>query len=263
MANAANTDSPLSGDVMFYKRPEPLSFEAHGKLGLNPTNKPFAFAAGAQAVPLIVAEFGPASLQYPIVFAGGGYQPLAVLGLRAGENLFVEPDGNYRPLSYIPAFIRRYPFVFAHGDEEPERLIVCIDRDADVVGENPQVPFFEGNEPSEFTRKCLDFCSNFETERRKTDEFVNLLRELDLFEIRTITFTPTNPDGSLAEPVKVSEHFSPSEARVKALPEATQIELMRTGALQQIHLHWNSLLNWERLVNEVALKNQATMGGAA
>jgi hypothetical protein len=244
---------------MFYKNPEPLTPELHSKLGLRPTATPFAFAKTAQAVPLIVGEFGPASLNFPIVFAGPEHQPLAVMSVRQNENLFVDHNGAFSPAVYVPAFIRRYPFVFAHGTET-DKLIVCIDRDADTVVENAEVPFFIDGEASPFTKQCIDFCSNFEAERRKTEEFVKLLTDLDLFELRVVNFTPRNPDGSVGEPIRVSEHFSPSEERVKALPDTTQLELLKSGAMQQIHMHWNSLLNWERIITETARRFPVSAG---
>jgi hypothetical protein len=251
MATSSAPASPITGEVMFYKNPEPLHVDLHGKLGLRPSASPFGFARTAQAVPLIVGEFGPASLSFPVVFAGADYQPLAVMGVRLNENLFVEPNGAFAPAVYVPAFIRRYPFVFAHGAEE-DKLIVCIDRGADTLVEGGEVPLFVNGEPSPFTKQCMEFCSNFEAERRRTDDFVKLLRDLDLFELKTVNFTPRNFDGTPGETVKVSEHFGLSEEKIKALPDKTQLELLKSGAMQQIHHHWNSLLNWERLVTETS-----------
>ena len=237
---------------MFYRQPEPLNPEVHGKLGVSASDHPFRFAAKSQAVPLTVGEFGPASLSYPIVFAGPDYQPLAVMSIRADENLFITPAGQFDPTAYIPAFIRRYPFVYAQGDEDPDRMIVCIDRAAETINDHPQAPFFVDGEPSDFTKACMKFCSDFEGERRKTEDFVKLLRDLDLFEVRTVSFTPANPDGTAGQTVKVSDHFSPSEEKVQNLPESIQLDLLRNGAMQQIHLHWNSLFNWERIINETS-----------
>jgi hypothetical protein len=262
MATDTAPPAGIAGEVMFYKSPEPLNPEAHGRLGLNPSATPFLFAKGSQAVPMIVGEFGPASLSYPIVFAGQECQPLAVMGVRLNENLFIDDNGAFPFGVYVPAFIRRYPFVFATGDDL-DQLIVCIDRAADTVAENAQVPFFIGREPSPFTRQCMEFCSNFEAERRKTEEFVKLLKDLDLFVLREVNFTPLNPDGSQGQMIRISEHFSPSEEKVKALPEKTQLDLLRSGAMQQIHLHWNSLLNWERLINDTARRNPIVPPGRA
>ncbi len=261
MAKAPAANSPLSGEVLFYQKPEPVNLEQHKKLGLNPTATPFAFAKTAHALPLIVGEFGPASLTYPIIFAGADYQPLAVMSIRMNENLFIDDKGVFSDNAYIPAFLRRYPFVFAQ-DSSQDQMILCIDRAAAVVAENGEVPLFNDNELSDFTKQCMEFCTNFEQERRRTEEFVKMLRALDVFELREVNFTPRNADGTNGEPVKVSEHFSPSEEKMKALPEATQLDLLKSGALQQIHLHWNSLLNWERLISETMRRFPQPVGNA-
>jgi hypothetical protein len=249
MTTPAETASPLHGEVLFYKNPQPLNIETHATLGLNSSTTPFAFARNAHAVPVIVGEFGPASLSYPLIFAGADYQPLAVMSIRPNENLFINEQGLFPDGVYVPAFIRRYPFVFANVTDQ-NQLVVCIDRGADIVAENAEVPFFDNGQPSAFTQQCMDFCANFEGERRKTDDFVKVVRDLDLFELREVNFTPRNPDGSNGPPTKISEHFSPSVERVNALSDKDKLQLLNSGAMQQIQLHWNSLLNWERLVNE-------------
>jgi hypothetical protein len=85
-------------------------------------------------VPLTVTEFAPAALTFPVIFAGDDRVPLAVMGLNTGENLFIGADGSIEPNVYIPAYIRRYPFVLANDDTQ-DRLIVCIDRGSDLLAE--------------------------------------------------------------------------------------------------------------------------------
>ena len=114
---AANDQGQLDGNVLFYSQPEPLSAEAHGKLGVTPADKPYAFVAQTNVVPLTVTEFAPAALSYPVIFVGDAKQPVAAMGLNAAENLFIE-DGDFRPDAYIPAYVRRYPFVFANDDAQ-------------------------------------------------------------------------------------------------------------------------------------------------
>jgi hypothetical protein len=173
--------SEITGNVLFYQKPEPLSRDTHGKLGLRTVDKPFGFAANTNVVPLTVTEFAPAAIAYPIIFAGEGYQPLAVMGVSQGTNLFISADGSVEPDAYLPAYIRRYPFVLA-GDEKGERLIVCIDRASSLLAEGADVPMFENGEPTEYTTGCIQFCNDFEGERQRTDNFVNVLKEHDLFE---------------------------------------------------------------------------------
>jgi len=137
----------FSGNVLFYAKPEPLSRELHGKIGLRQMDRPFGFASGTNVVPLTVGEFGVAALSYPIIFAGDRYQPLAVMGIRQGSNLFVGEDGSFAVGAYIPAYIRRYPFVLAN-DQNRGQLVVCIDRGASMLGEDCDLPFFnEAGEP--------------------------------------------------------------------------------------------------------------------
>jgi hypothetical protein len=237
----------LAGSVLFYNTPEPLNVEMHGKLGVNRTDRPYSFVARTHVVPLTVTEFAAAALSYPIVFVGDAKTPLAVMGLSEGANLFVGPDGAFRPEAYIPAFVRRYPFVFAN-DEGNDRLILCIDRKAPFISETPEVPFFENGQPSAYTQNAMQFCNEFEGERRRTESFVELLKELDLFEVREAVFTPTNPDGTQGAPQKLADYFCVSEEKLKALPTDKYISLRDNGALGQIYAHLVSLLGWDKLI---------------
>jgi hypothetical protein len=250
---APSAQGPLSGQVMFYGNPEPLSPEAHGRLKLKALTSPFAFAASAHIVPLQVTEFGPASLSYPVIFVGEPRAPMAVLGMRQGENLFVTPDGRYEDLAYVPGFIRRYPFVLA-GNEREDQLVVCIDRNAPMVGEEGETPLFENGQLTPAAEAAVRFCSDFETERRRTDAFVARLRELDLFEAKSASFTPRNPDGSMGQPIPVADYFAVSEKRLHDLGDAELRELHQSGALRQIDAHITSMFNWERLIGRATLR---------
>jgi len=242
--------NPVSGNVLLYERPEPLDARRHGNLGLIKSDKPFSFVAKQHFVPLHVGEFGPASINYPIIFAGEARAPLAVVGMTAGENLFVGEDGGYRPGVYVPAFIRRYPFVGAL-DEVAQKMVVCIDRASSLwIEGGGDVPLFENGQPTEFTKSCIDFCGQFDVDRRQTELFVKMLTDLDLFETRQTTFTPRTPDGVAGEPQLVAEFFGVSEDRLKALPTEKLLELRDNGGLGQIYAHLISLFCWDRLVAE-------------
>lgn len=241
------TNGPLAGTVLFYGKPEPLSMEAHGKLGFNPVDKPYAFVASTHLVPLTVTEFSPAALSYPVIFAGENRQPVAVMGLRPAENLFVQANGDFNAEAYIPAYVRRYPFVFANDDVQ-KRMILCIDRDAPFLVEGGQAPLFNGNEPSDYTKQAMEFCNNFEQERARTDAFVQLLKDLDLLTVREAIFTPRNADGQPGQPQKIAEYFAVSEDKLRELPAEKLAELRDNGALGQIYAHLVSLLGWDRLI---------------
>ncbi len=261
MTDAQVPNSPLSGQVMFYRQPELLSKELHGKLGVNVAPKRFSYAVNAHVAPLTVQEFAPASTCYPVIFVGQDYNPVAVFGLEENKNLFATEENGFDPDAYVPAFIRRYPFVLAQPDAtaapESDRLLVAIDRGYEYIAENATYPFFEENgEPSTYTQNCMQFCNDFESQVRTTRQFVSMLRDLDLFDQRNTTYTPQNQDGSPSGPPQtVAEYFGVNEDKLKQLPKEKLAELAANGALQQIYAHLNSLYCWDRLMSRHFIRN--------
>jgi hypothetical protein len=247
-------EGQISGNVLLYGKPEPLSLELHGDLGLVKAVRPFGYATAAHAVPLQVTEFGPASLTYPIIFGGEELAPLAIMSIRPNENLFISDQGDFEMGAYVPAFIRRWPFVLANNDEQ-QKMIVCIDRAAEVLTVGGEVPLFENGQPSAFTQQAIQFCTDFETERRRTEQFVQTLRSLDLLESKQTTFTPRDADGAAGQPIQLADFFAVSEEKLAALPPATISELHTSGALRQIYAHLTSMLNWDRLVAKTAIRS--------
>lgn len=245
------TDTPagqLSGQVPLYKRPEPLTVEAHGSLGIKASAQPFGFLREAHFVPLTVAEFQPAGLSYPVIFMGDNRMPAAVMGVNSGENLFVDDAGRIATTAYAPAFVRRWPFVLAQ-DTTQDQLVVCIDREAEVVSEQPDVPFFTNGELSDFSKNAVQFCENFETERRRTESFVELLRSYDLLEQKYARFQPRDAQGQpQGQEITIADYWGVSEAKLNGLSHQVLVELRDNGALSQIYAHIMSLLNWEALI---------------
>ena len=94
----------------------------------------------------------------------------------------------------------------------------------------------------------MEFCNNFEQERQRTDSFVALLTELDLFDVREAVFTPRDEKGNPGQPQKLADYFAVSEEKLKALSPQKLAELRDNGALGQIYAHLVSLLGWDRLI---------------
>ena len=247
MSDTQAPESPITGNVLFYSQPEPLNLERHGKLGVNPADKPYGFVGVTNAIPLTVTEFSPAALSFPVVFLGEPKSPVAIMALRQDQNLFVDENGQYQGTAYLPAFVRRYPFVFANDDEN-QRMVLCIDRAAPFLAEGAQTPLFEDGKPSAYTEQAMKFCNDFELERQRTVRFVEMLEALDLFEVKEATFTPRNPDGTTGQPQKLAQYYAVSEEKLKALPAEKLAELRDNGALGQIYAHLVSLMGWDRLV---------------
>ena len=240
--------APLSGQVLFYKQPQHLSPEDHGGLGVKQIAEPFGFLRQAHAVPVTVTEFGLAAASYPIIFVGNDRTPVAVMGVRQGQNLFVDAQGRVGEDHYVPAFVRRYPFVFA-ADDASDRLVLCVDRAAPMVSNQPEVPFFENGQPSKFTNDAIEFCKEFERQRRATAEFVKMLVDLDLMEQKSVAFQPRDALGNPAgDQQKIADYYAISEERLNALPDAKYLELRNNGAVGACYAHLVSLLNWQKII---------------
>jgi hypothetical protein len=254
MATPAAPESPITGTVLFYSTPEPLNSEMHGKLGLVRTDKPYGFARKGHMTPLTVTEFANAALSFPIIFVGDEKTPVAVLGLNADESLFIDAEGAYDPGVYIPAYIRRYPFVLAN-DSDQQRMIVCIDRQSSLLAEGGDLALFDDKgQPTEYTQNAIKFCDDFEVERQRTESFVQLINDLDLFDRRQSHFTPMLANGQSGEPQLIAEFWGVSEEKLNALPAEKFVELRDNGALGQIYAHLLSLNGWDKLIAIAAVK---------
>ncbi len=258
MENTDTNQQPeLSGNVLFYKSPQPLNPEQHAGLGVKQVDQPFGFLREAHAIPVTVTEFGMAASAYPIIFVGNDYTPVAVMGVRQNENLFVRDDGSTEPDFYVPAFVRRYPFVFAN-DNNSDRLLLCVDREAPMVSNQPDVPFFQDGQPTDFTQNAIEFCKEFERQRRSTVEFAAIIKKLDLFEQKTVGFQPRDTQGNpVGEQQKIADYFAVDENKLNNLSDEQFKELRESGALGAIYAHMISLLNWQRVIQRAVQKQPA------
>ena len=241
----ASRGPKVSGSLPLYGEPQAINSITHRDVGVLVGPGDFQFAAKAPMIQLTVDEFERASLDYPIVFFGADRQAYAVTGLEAERNLFVA-EGSYRPDAYVPAYLRRYPFVFAR-EEGSDTLLLCLDHGSDRVveaGHPDAVALFEGNAPSALTRQALEFCENYEAAERRTRVLVDLLLEFELFEAKQAHYTA--PGGT--EATLLLEYLTIDRARLEALDPEQFLRLRTAGALPAIYAQIASQAKWEALV---------------
>lgn len=177
MASQAPNMLPL-----LYEGLEPLNRNVHGNSkvrrlsGLTRVTK-------AHALPVTVDEFAMAQRHYPIVFSvGDSPVPIVLMGLHEGTNTFFDEEGVVRePNIYLPAYLRRYPFLLARLREDSDELSLCFDPSAGAVGEFDEgEELFVDGEPSQATQAILQFCEQFEQAGQRTQAFVAELKEMGL-----------------------------------------------------------------------------------
>lgn len=228
---------------VFYRQPEPLDAKRHATLGLN-DSADYRFAAGANAIPVHVGEFALIARDYPVVFVGAGRpMPVAIVGIRQNENLFLERNGAWRAGRYIPAYVRRYPFLFLRNDQQ-NQLILCVDRASERVSENAQNPFFDGDQPSEFTKKALEFTSSVQQQFVATERLAELLQEHELLVPQQRTFRLYT-----GEQRALTDFHVVDEKKFNELDEQAFVALRNSGALGAVYCHLVSLNSWVSLVH--------------
>ena len=126
---------------LFYKNPTPLDAKKHKSLSLK-KDFGFSFTKNINAVPVNMVEMPQICHFYPIAFSPDeNATPVAILGLRDNENLFLDAQDNWDMNTYIPAYIRRYPFIFSEIPDS-DQLTLCIDHTEDITEESKERPLF-------------------------------------------------------------------------------------------------------------------------
>jgi hypothetical protein len=244
--------------LLIYETAVPLSATRHGSASLEAKGD-YAFSAGVNAVPLMAVEFVPAAAEYAIVFTAAGDEvlPAAVLGIKGDQNLYLSADAQWGA-KYVPAFIRRYPFVFATSKDE-KTLTLCIDESHPGVNreDKGQRLFGDDAKPTQYTENVLKFLKDYQLQFERTKQFGKHLKELDLLE--PMQATVTTPDG---EKLSVGSFMAVSREKLRALDGEALAKLIKTDELELIYLHLYSMRNFnevkDRLVGAMAKASETT-----
>ncbi|WP_422055684.1 SapC family protein [Sphingomonas sp.] len=228
------------GLPVFYNDLIPLSSEMHGNFRIRPAATA-PFLGKQHAVPLTVEEFPLVQRYMPIVFSAGDEPvPLALMGLNEGVNVFFDEDGKPRGTEpmYIPAYVRRYPFLLARLRPDAEELSLCFDPTTDTIGafEDGEA-LFEDGKPSELVQQILKFNEEFEMAGQKTGAFLKELNDLGLLMDGEVAI---QPDGA-AQPYIYRGFRMVDEAKLNEMRGDQLRKIQQNGMLPLIYAHLFSL----------------------
>jgi hypothetical protein len=226
------------GMPLMYQEIQPLSSVEHANWKIRQGSEA-SFISKIHAIPLLVEEFVGAQRFFPIVFSQGEKAiPLALMGLNEGVNVFVDDKGALLNPTYVPAYMRRYPFMLARLDQNSENLSLCFDPTSGLVGEFDEgLPLFEDGKPSETVNGILKFCEEFEISAQRTTAFMEDLEKSGLL-----------IDGEIA--IQLNDQTQPviyrgfrivDETKFRELPGKDLLKYNKSGMLPLMIAHMFSL----------------------
>jgi len=237
MASQAPTAAALP---LLYNGLEALNSAQHGSMKLKRLLS-IPQASNVHAVPVTVEEFTHAARHYPIIFSAGDEPvPLALMGLNEGVNTFLDADGMpIEKNGYMPAYLRRYPFLLARLRPDSDELSLCFDPTSGGVvedGEDGQA-LFDGDQPSELTKSILAFCEQFEAAGQRTQAFMGELQDSGLLMEGEVSI---QPDGA-EQPFLYRGFKMVDEEKVRNLRGDELRKMNQNGMLPLIYSHLTSL----------------------
>ncbi|NBX66645.1 MAG: sapC family protein [Proteobacteria bacterium] len=248
MATSTAKTSAAAPLPLFYTKPTLLDAASHAEWGLR-KDMTFAFASGANALPVNIVEFPQIAHYYPIAFAKDAVAtPVAVVGVRDNENLYINEEGNWLSGAYIPAYVRRYPFILSESPDGTQ-LSLCIDDAQGVVSRGSGEKFFdEKKQPTQVAKNAIEFCRSYHVAAKQTMTFGEALEKSGLLVDRSADITLKN-----GQRISFSGFRIIDEEKFNNLPAETLLEWRNKGWLAAVYAHLFSGLHWgtiTRLVNE-------------
>ncbi len=234
---------------LFYKKVVPLNKEQHGDLCIEPMDG-YQHTRETNSLYIAAIEFPNIAREYPIVFgteADGNIFPVVLLGLRKNENFYVNDKGEWQA-DYIPAYVRRYPFILASTEANGGQFTVCIDESFPGfnTAKEGQPLFDKAGEQTDLLKQSVDFLKDYQNHVQLTTLFCDNLKKLDLLE-------PMQANIALksGEKQTMGGFLGVSRERVKELKPAKLAELVKSDQLELIYAHLGSLANLSVLMNRL------------
>ncbi|MFM8330775.1 MAG: SapC family protein [Candidatus Methylumidiphilus sp.] len=249
----------MATQLLIYETAVPITQARHAQWSVDAGGN-YAFSQHVNSVPLMVAEFARAQAEYPVIFAGSetAIMPAVILGMRGGENLYLDGQHQWKA-KYVPAFVRRYPFVFS-ASADGATFTLCVDEafaGCNQEGRGERL-FDDAGKPTPYVQSVLRFLQGYQAEFGRTQAFCRKLQALDVFE-------PMQAQINLAsgQTLSLTGFMSVNREKLHALPAETLAELAKSGELELVYLHLNSMQHFESLRERLDTAAQPAEAAAA
>jgi len=237
MMELAMSEIPVinQGLPPLYNSVIPLSANSHEGMQFD-RDATYAFASKQPSLPISVDEFAAAQRHFPIVFTRGETpMPAVLMSLEGQGNPYVDENGKWQTEAYVPAYVRRYPFLLIRQERGSDNFSLCVDKETSFLSEADKGNLFQDGKPTKLTSSILEFCTSYEKSIEKTRRFSQKMAELDLF---TETTVRLSRGGKTLE---LKGFNVIAEPKLQSLDPETLASLNEKGWLGAIYAHLMSL----------------------
>jgi hypothetical protein len=243
----------MTTQLLFYNEARPVSAERHKDLSVK-AGATYRFAKNVNSVPLTAIEFGQAAAEYPIVFAGTGdaVMPAVILGAQQTENLYIDEAGAWQG-RYVPAFVRRYPFVFS-TDKAGKNFILHIDESFEGCnreGRGERLFDNDGNQ-TQYLRSTLSFLQDYQARFQRTREYCDRLKSLGLLQSMQAQFNLNS-----GERRSLSGFMTVDREKLKAISPENLATMFGNDELECTYLHLHSLRHFGNMIERMPARSAA------
>ncbi len=242
----------MAKQLMIYENIQPLSSEAHRNWSVSVDD--YSFVSHLISSPVLATEIPFAAGEFPIVFSAtqneGEYIPLALMGLKDGENLMLDAEGRFAS-RYIPAFIRRYPFVLG-GEKGADSMALCIDVDSKAIfkdGSKGRRLFEESGEQTAHLKDVVEFLKDYHMRAELTKAFCTQLHQLGLLEPMQASI---KLNGTEQPSLNLTGFYVVKREKLKAISDEDALDLFKRDGLELIYAHLQSLSCFNRLIAKMS-----------
>lgn len=229
-----------------YENVEIINRIEHATISVKAINT-YDYAKNMISAPITITEFYESCKDYPIVFSKefstGEWMASIILGFKENNNLFINEEGIWEKNRYIPASIRRYPFILIKEDND--NLAIAIEsqyKSEDEKDEERKLFNIDGENTS-YLDGVIEFLTQFQNDVNITREFIKQMEDLELLEEKTLTITKDS------EQYNLNGFYIINEEKLNHLSKKKKDILYDKNLVPFITVHLISLSNINKLIN--------------
>lgn len=237
----------MATQLLFYNEARPVTANRHRDLSVK-TGGTYRFAKNVNSVPLTAIEFGQAAAEYPIVFAGSedAIMPAVILGAQQTENLFIDDAGTWQG-KYVPAFVRRYPFVFS-SEKGGSSFVLHIDESFEGCNREGRGErlFDNDGEQTQYLKSVLAFLQDYQARFKRTRDYCDRLKALGLLQPVQAQFSLKSGERRL-----LAGFMTVDREKLKKIATDDLVTMFTNDELECTYLHLHSLRHFGDMVERM------------